>query len=131
MDIPASSHLSNRGAVFGPLSEREFQRSTIVTPGGSMRAAPYFPPHPPYAERGFGCWVTDVDGRRIFDCANNFFSLVHGHAFEPVLHALRETIDGGTAFGLPTTYETDLAEEIREIGRASCREREKRATQTE
>src|SRR5262249_25606587 len=80
---------------------------------GSMRAAPYFPPQPPYALRGEGCWVTDLDGRRIFDCANNFFSLVHGHAFPPVTRALHQILDGGTAFGLPTTLETQLAETIR------------------
>jgi glutamate-1-semialdehyde 2,1-aminomutase len=78
-----------------------------------MRAATYFAPHPPFAGYGEGCWVVDIDGRRIFDCANNFFSLVHGHAFEPVRCALHAAIDGGTAFGLPTTPESDLAEEIR------------------
>jgi glutamate-1-semialdehyde 2,1-aminomutase len=78
-----------------------------------MRAATYFSPHPPYATRGEGCWLVDIDGRRLFDCANNFFSLVHGHAFEPVRRALHAAVDGGTAFGLPTTSESDLAEEIR------------------
>ena len=77
-----------------------------------MRAAPFFPPHPPYAASGSGAWIVDVDGRRIFDCANNFFSLVHGHAFPPVLEALHEALDAGTAFGLPTPSETALAEAI-------------------
>jgi glutamate-1-semialdehyde 2,1-aminomutase len=78
-----------------------------------MRAATFFAPHPPYALRGDGAWVTDVDGRRIFDCANNFFSLIHGHAFKPIVDVLHKAIDNGTAFGLPTTAETDLAEELR------------------
>jgi glutamate-1-semialdehyde 2,1-aminomutase len=103
----------NRQDVLGPRSRAEFARSQRITPGGSMRAATYFAPHPPFAARGEGCFVIDVDGRRIFDCANNFFSLVHGHAFEPVRRALHAAIDGGTAFGLPTTPESDLAEAIR------------------
>jgi glutamate-1-semialdehyde 2,1-aminomutase len=106
-------HTHNQLKVLGPRSQIEFERAKNITPGGSMRAAPYFAPHPPYAARGEGCWVIDVDDRRIFDCANNFFSLIHGHAFEPVRRALHTAIDAGTAFGLPTTPETDLAEEIR------------------
>ena len=78
-----------------------------------MRHASWFAPHPPYAARGEGCWIEDIDGRRILDCANNFFSLIHGHAFPPVVEALREVVGSGTAFGLPTEYETDLAEAIR------------------
>jgi glutamate-1-semialdehyde 2,1-aminomutase len=100
-------------AALGVRSQAEFERSRRITPGGSMRAAPYFPPHPPYAASGAGCWITDVDGRRLFDCANNFFSLIHGHAFAPVVTALHDTIGRGTAFGLPTAGETELAEEIR------------------
>jgi len=79
-----------------------------------MRNASWFAPHPPYAARGEGCWIEDLDGRRVLDCANNFFSLIHGHAFPPVVEALREVIGKGTAFGLPTEYETALAEAIRD-----------------
>ncbi|MER8703155.1 aminotransferase class III-fold pyridoxal phosphate-dependent enzyme [Mesorhizobium sp. M1273] len=77
-----------------------------------MRAAPFFAPQPPYAASAAGCWITDADGRKVFDSANNFFSLVHGHAFPPVIEALHKVLDDGTAFGLPTTSETSLAEAI-------------------
>ncbi|WP_247971136.1 aspartate aminotransferase family protein [Bradyrhizobium sp. 195] len=77
-----------------------------------MRAAQWFKPHPPYAARGEGCWVFDIDGRRILDCANNFFSLIHGHAFPPILDAVRRAMAGGTAFGLPTEGEILLAEAL-------------------
>jgi len=110
MQSTMSGH--NSGEVLGPRSLAEFERSRRITPGGSMRAAPFFPPHPPYAASGYGPWIVDVDGRRIFDCANNFFSLVHGHAFPPVVEALHKTLDTGTAFGLPTPSETALAEMI-------------------
>lgn len=103
----------NRGVPLGPQSKAAFEKSKVVTPGGSMRAAVFFAPHPPYALSGDGAWVTDVDGRRVFDCANNFFSLIYGHAFRPIVDALHKAIDNGTAFGLPTTAETELAEELR------------------
>ena len=100
LDLPASR------------STAAFLREQAVVPGGSMRHASWFPPHPPYARRGAGCWVEDLDGRRILDCANNFFSLIHGHAFPPVIEALRAALEGGTAFGLPTEAEIELAEAI-------------------
>ncbi|OWV85814.1 aminotransferase class III [Rhizobium sp. N122] len=98
----------------GNRSEAAFLRERKVVPGGSMRAASWFQPHPPYAAKGEGCWVIDVDGRRLLDCANNFFSLIHGHAFEPVLEAVRGAMSKGTAFGMPTESEILLAEALAE-----------------
>ena len=111
MAMPPSTH--NQPAALGPRSKAEFERAKHITPGGSMRQATYFPPHPPFAARGSGAWMIDVDGRQILDCANNFFSLIHGHAFPPVLEALRSVIDQGTAFGIPTSHEIELANAIR------------------
>lgn len=108
---PGTGH--NVDAVLGVRSRAEFERAKGITPGGSMRAAPFFPPHPPYAASGAGPWVTDADGRRLYDCANNFFSLIHGHSFPPVVTELQRALADGTAFGLPTTSETALAEEIK------------------
>ena len=93
-------------------SAKAFEREREVVPGGSMRNATWFAPHPPYAAKGRGCWVEDIDGRRFLDCANNFFSLIHGHAFGPILEAIGSAIGDGTAFGLPTEKEIALAELI-------------------
>jgi len=111
MALPPTTH--NQPEALGPRSRSEFERAKRITPGGSMRHASYFAPHPPFAMRGSGAWITDVDGRRIFDCANNFFSLIHGHAYSPVVNALHSVLDQGTAFGVPTVHEIELAGEIR------------------
>ncbi len=106
--------LSNQEGL-APSSSRSaaaYRDAREVIPGGSMRPSSWFAPHPPYAQRGEGCWLTDLDGRRLLDASNNFFSLIHGHAFPPVVAAIRETAAQGTAFGLPTPYETELAEMI-------------------
>lgn len=95
------------------ISRQAFEQAKRVIPGGSMRQASWFAPHPPYAVRGAGCWIEDLDGGKLLDLANNFFSLVHGHSFAPVVAAIRETAANGTAFGLPTQLETALAEAIR------------------
>jgi glutamate-1-semialdehyde 2,1-aminomutase len=115
MDHAATTARSNMQSPDASMSRSAaaFERAKGVIPGGSMRQATWFTPHPPYAARGEGCWVEDLDGRRILDCANNFFSLVHGHAFPPVVEAIRAAVGNGTAFGMPTQYETALAEAIR------------------
>jgi len=111
MTSPSAGHNSNvAGATSASLSEQAYKREVKVVPGGSMRAASWFKPYPPYAARGEGCWVVDLDGRRLLDCANNFFSLVHGHAFQPVLDAVSAAMARGTAFGMPTESEIQLAE---------------------
>lgn len=93
-------------------SAKAFAREREVVPGGSMRNASWFAPHPPYAAKGKGCWVEDIDGRKFLDCANNFFSLIHGHAFGPIIEAISSALGDGTAFGLPTEKEIALAELI-------------------
>lgn len=97
-----------------PRSMAAYLREQRVVPGGSMRASAWFKPHPPYAARGEGCWLIDLDDNRILDCLNNFFSLIHGHAFPPVLEAVRKELEKGTAFGVPTESEILLAETIAE-----------------
>jgi glutamate-1-semialdehyde 2,1-aminomutase len=110
----SSSALLNEAGLDPPISRSTaaFLREQRVVPGGSMRHASWFPPHPPYAARGEGCWIVDLDNRRVLDCANNFFSLIHGHAFPPIVAALTEAIARGTAFGLPTESEIALAEAL-------------------
>ncbi len=110
----SSSTLLNDTGMEPPMtrSAAAFLREQRVVPGGSMRHASWFPPHPPYAARGEGCWIIDLDNRRILDCANNFFSLVHGHAFAPIVTALTDAISRGTAFGLPMEGEIALAEAL-------------------
>lgn len=112
MKLGVEHNLGDVGFEIGKSSEAAYLRERKVVPGGSMRAASWFRPYPPYAARGEGCWVVDMDGRRLLDCANNFFSLIHGHAFEPVLDAVREAMTRGTAFGMPTESEILLAEAL-------------------
>src|SRR5204863_9664310 len=52
----------------------------------------------------------DVDGNEYIDCINNFTSLIHGHAHPALVEAAKRQLALGTAFGLPTESEIDLAE---------------------
>jgi len=100
------------GAAAESISQTAYVREAKVVPSGSMRAALWLKPHPLYAARGEGCWVVDVDGRRVLDCADNFFSLIHGDVFPPVLDAVHDAMANGTAYGLPTESEILVAEAL-------------------
>jgi glutamate-1-semialdehyde 2,1-aminomutase len=79
------------------------------------------PPHPPYAARGEGWRLFDVDGRELIDLHANNTSLVHGHAFAPAVRAACAALAEGSAFGLPTAAEVELAERL--AGRLPAAER--------
>jgi glutamate-1-semialdehyde 2,1-aminomutase len=70
-------------------------------PGGDTRTAIYYTPYPTYMEKGEGCRIYDCDGNVYTDYHNNYTSLIHGHAFQPVVHAAWEQLQKGTVFGAP------------------------------
>ncbi len=93
-----------------PAAQTLYERALRSLPGGNSRSTLFVAPHPPYAARGEGCEVVDVDGHRVIDLQNNYTALVHGHAFEPVLRAATAAFAQGSAFGLPTSSEIELGE---------------------
>jgi glutamate-1-semialdehyde 2,1-aminomutase len=62
--------------------------------------------------RGEGWRLCDVDGHELIDLQGNYTSLVHGHAFPPVVRAAQDALAEGSAFGLPTAAEVELAERL-------------------
>jgi glutamate-1-semialdehyde 2,1-aminomutase len=93
-----------------PRADALYERALGVLAGGSSRTTVFVPPHPPYALRGEGWRVFDVDGHELVDLQCNYASLVHGHAFEPSMRAAAHALGEGSAFGLPTAAEIELAE---------------------
>ncbi len=98
-----------------------FQRACKVIPGGVSRNTVLRSPHPLYAERGEGCHVTDIEGVKRIDFANNMASLIHGHAHPKVVAAVTGQLTRGTAFTLATEAEILYAEHI--CGRSESFER--------
>jgi len=91
-------------------SQALYTRALKSLPGGNSRTTVFMKPYPIYAARGEGCRVTDLDGNVFIDCINNFASLIHGHAHPALVKAASDQIARGSAFGLPTEAEVDLAE---------------------
>jgi glutamate-1-semialdehyde 2,1-aminomutase len=94
-------------------ADRLHERALASLPGGNTRTTVFVPPRPPYAARGEGCELIDVDGRRVLDLLNNYTALVHGHARAEVVEAAVGALRGGSCFGLPTEDEIALAERLR------------------
>ena len=91
-------------------SDALYERALKVLPGGNTRTTVFELPHPPYAARGEGCRLYDVDGREYLDFVNNYTSLIHGHAHPDVIAAVRDQLGRGSAFPFPTESEIRLAE---------------------
>jgi glutamate-1-semialdehyde 2,1-aminomutase len=93
----------------GSRAESLFATASGVLPGGNTRQSVWTSPRPTYAVSGQGCRVTDADGDTRIDFVNNYTSLIHGHGNHQIAAAVQEQLREGTAFGLPTPWEIDLA----------------------
>ena len=89
-----------------------YQRALEVMPGGCSRNTVLRKPHPLYAVKGEGCYVTDIEGNSRIDFANNMASLIHGHCQPQVVAAVTEQLKKGTAFTLATEAEIFYAEHL-------------------
>ncbi len=98
-----------------PRSEALFQRALELTPGGvnsPVRAWKTVGGTPIHVASGQGARCTDVDGNEYIDLVMSYGPLLFGHGHAPVIHAVREALERGTAFGSPTEGEVEMAERI-------------------
>jgi glutamate-1-semialdehyde 2,1-aminomutase len=102
-------------------SETLFARARKVLAGGVSRNTVLRGPHPPYADYGRGCRITDLDGISRVDFSNNMASLIHGHAFPPIIEAVTAQLQRGSAFMMATEAEVRYAEHL--AGRNAAFER--------
>lgn len=65
---------------------------------------------PKVISHGKGSHVWDVDGNEYIDWAMGLTAVSLGHAFEPVLSAVRSELEKGVNFQCPSPIETELAE---------------------
>ena len=90
--------------------EKLYEKACEVIPGGVSRNTVFHKPHPFYAARASGCFVTDIDGIERIDFANNMASLIHGHAHPAIVKAVTGQIRKGTAYTMATEAEVRLAQ---------------------
>lgn len=95
-------------------SEQFRKRIHQVIPGGAhtySKGDDQFPQNCPAAiTKGKDAWVWDVDGNKFLDCSMGLTSVTLGHAFEPVLDAVKAELDNGVNFQRPSNLELEMAE---------------------
>ncbi len=91
-------------------SAAAMERAARSMPGGSTRNVSHYPPYPVVLDRGEGPWVWDIDGNRYIDLANNGLSLIHGHAYPPVVEALTKALPQGSAWVGASPQQIEFAE---------------------
>jgi glutamate-1-semialdehyde 2,1-aminomutase len=90
--------------------EEIYNQACNLLPGGVSRNTIFHKPYPHYVSQASGCYITDIDGVRRIDFANNMASLIHGHAYPAIVNAVIEQIRKGTAFTMATEAEVLFAQ---------------------
>ncbi|MDO9117215.1 MAG: glutamate-1-semialdehyde 2,1-aminomutase [Nitrospira sp.] len=94
-------------------------RARLLIPGGAhtySKGDDQFPENAPrIIDRGLGCALWDVDGNEFVDLAMSLGTVILGHAYEPVLDAVRKELTRGVNFCRPSVIEGELAELLVEI----------------
>lgn len=65
---------------------------------------------PIFVKKAKGAYLYDEDDNVLIDYINSWGPMILGHAFEPVIEAIKTTADNGTSFGMPTALETRIAQ---------------------
>ncbi len=91
-------------------SEEIYKHACELLPGGVSRNTVFRTPHPYYVAQASGCYLNDIDGVQRIDFANNMASLIHGHAFPPIVEAVIKQLRKGTAYTMATEAEVAFAE---------------------
>ncbi len=90
-------------------SRRLLEEAKKYLPGGDTRSAAYFEPNPFFTRSGKGYSIFDVDGNEYVDFVNNFTSLIHGHAYPPIVEAVKKQAEAGLVHGTPIESQFKLA----------------------
>jgi len=99
-------------------SKELFERAQLSIPGGvnsPVRAFKSVGGTPLFIDRAQGAYLYDVDGNRYIDYIASWGPMILGHAWGPVVEAIREYAGYSTSYGAPTELEVKMAELIRNM----------------
>jgi len=99
-------------------SKKLFERAQQFIPGGVNSPARAFNSvggTPVFFEKAKGSILTDVDGKEYIDYVGSWGPMILGHAYEPVIEAVKETAAKSTSFGAPTEIEVKMAELVKRM----------------
>lgn len=99
-------------------SEQLFKAAQQHIPGGvnsPVRAFNSVGGSPIFFKKGQGAYLFDEDDQRYIDYVGSWGPMILGHAYQPVIDAVKASLDNGLGFGAPTVVETLLANKVCEI----------------
>jgi len=99
-------------------SSQLFAEAKKHIPGGvnsPVRAFKSIGRDPLYIQRAKGSKIYDVDGNEFIDYIGSWGPMVLGHAFEPVIEAVKAAAEDGTSFGASCEKEIELARLVKEF----------------
>ena len=91
-----------------------YSRASRRIAGGGSRTTAMWLPYPLVLTGGQGTLVDDVDGNSYIDLTGNYGSLVHGHAYPPVVEAVERQLRRGTQWAAGSIAQVELAELLAE-----------------
>jgi len=94
-------------------SNKLFERAQQFIPGGVNSPARAFKSvggTPVFFEEAEGSILTDADGKEYIDYVGSWGPMILGHAWPPVVEAVKEAAEKSTSFGAPTEMEVKMAE---------------------
>ncbi|MCP8967332.1 glutamate-1-semialdehyde 2,1-aminomutase [Ectobacillus ponti] len=94
-----------------------FEEAKQLLPGGvnsPVRAFRAVGMSPIFMSHGKGSKIYDIDGNEYIDYVLSWGPLIHGHADDRVIEALKRVAEKGTSFGAPTELETEMAKLVLE-----------------
>ena len=89
-----------------------FEAAKKVIPGGvnsPVRAFNAVGGTPVFVKSAKGAYLHTEDDQRLIDYISSWGPLILGHAYSPVIDAIKNTAEKGTSFGIPTAVETEIA----------------------
>ncbi len=96
-------------------SQQLYQRAQLFIPGGvnsPVRAFKAVGGTPVFFEKAKGSLLYDADGNTYIDYVGSWGPMLLGHAWPPVIEAVKKAAEKSTSFGAPTEVEIELAELI-------------------
>ena len=97
-------------------SQEVFEKAQKFIPGGVNSPVRAFRSversYPIFIKKASGNRLWDEDGNEYIDYLGSWGPMILGHNNERVLNAVKESLEDGSSFGLPTSMEVELAELI-------------------
>jgi len=101
-------------------SKKLFEEAKKFLPGGVDSPVRAFKPYPFFAQKASGSKLYDVEGNSYIDYCLAYGPLVLGHAHPMVIEEVTKQLQIGSAYGVPTEKEIELAKLV--VKKVPCAE---------